>query len=69
MDASDSEVVPGTERVLIVHCADGSVSYCFQGMEPGWEIPASLASLTPAELRAIAEHKQSLLVAGFTQFS
>jgi len=68
MANQENDVVPGAPRVLVVKCADGSISYCFEGLEPGWEVPVNLASLSPAELRAIADHKEALLQRGFKNF-
>lgn len=69
MKFPEKSLVPGTNRVFAVPCADGSVFYGFDGAQPGWEVPASVGSLTPEELRAIASHKEALLKAGFTKFS
>lgn len=60
--------IPGASRILAVECADGSLFYGVEGYKAGWEIPVSLSSLTPAELRAIADHKERLLASGFKNF-
>lgn len=69
MTNSQKQLVPGTDRVLAVTCGDGSIFYGFEGTEPGWLVSAKLPQLTPSELRAIAEHKEALLKAGFKNFS